>query len=105
MNKKTYMTYETKKNGKIEMSRDTFCRWLCLAEGMHIMEQKAETLGIDLKEKDWVKPLAFEKYVADRFEGMMLDLAYDEKHNLIGKNYVHHSTKPEYTDSIVPTVS
>ncbi len=98
MNKNTYITFDTKKNGAIEMSKDTFCRWLSLIEGVHIMEQKAETLGIDLKEKDWVKPLAFEKYVADRFESMMLDLNYDEKHNLIGNTYVHHSSAPEHTE-------
>lgn len=104
MKNKTYITFDTKKNGTVEMTKDTFCRWLCLAEGLHIMEQKAESLGIDLKEKDWVKPLAFEKYVSERYESMMLDLNYDEKHNLIGNKYVHHSSKPEHFDLIVPTV-
>ena len=98
MDKNTYVTFDTKKNGTIDMSKDTFCRWLSLVEGVYIMEQKAETLGIDLRVKDWVKPLAFEKYVTDRFESMMLDLNYDEKHNLIGNTYVHYSSAPDHTE-------
>lgn len=105
MKNKSYITFETKKNGTVEMTKDTFCRWLCLTEGLHIMEQKAERLGIDLKEKDWVKPLAFEKYISERYESMMLDLNYDEKHNLIGKTYVHHANSPEYSELVVSPVS
>jgi hypothetical protein len=105
MTNKTYITFETKKNGTVDMTKDTFCRWLCLTEGLYIMEQKADKLGIDLKDRDWVKPLAFEKYIAERFEGMMLDLNYDEKNNLLGKKYIHHSNKPEYSESVVSTIS
>lgn len=94
-NKPAYITFETKSNGTIEMSKETFCRWLCLAEGIHIMEQKASHLGIDLKSKDWVKPLAFENYVSQRYESMMLDLNYDEKNNLLGKTFVQYSDVEE----------
>lgn len=102
-NDTSYMTFETKKHGSIEMTKDTFVRWLCLLEGIYVAEQKAEALNINLSEWDWVKPLAFEKYIKGRFEGMELDLAHDEKDNNIGKKFVHYSNKPEYA-SVVPAV-
>ena len=106
MDNKTYMTFETKKNGKIEMTKPTFARWLCLMEAFHVINKKAEDLNIDLSKQDWVKPLAFEKYIDQRLESMLLDLTHDEKKNLIGKTNVHHSYEPEYKEeSIVPAVN
>lgn len=101
-----YMTFETKKNGTISMGKETFARWCCLAEAFYIIDKKAEELGVELNQNDWVKPLAFEKYIDQRFESMMLDLAQDEKNNLIGNKFVHYSNVPEYVDEelIVPTI-
>lgn len=103
MNKK-YMVFETKKNGTIEMTKETFARWLCLMEAFYIIDKKSEELEITVSDNDLVKPLAFEKYIDQRFESMMLDLTHDEKNNLIGKNFIHHSQLPEYSESIVSTV-
>ena len=107
MSKNNYMVFETKKNGTVNMSKETFARWLCLAEAFYIIDKKAEDLNIDLNGKDWVKPLAFEKYIDQRFESMMLDLNHDENKNLLGKTLVHHSNQPEYVDEdlVVSTVS
>lgn len=106
MGNKQYMVFETKKNGTINMSKETFARWLCLAEAFYIIDKKAEDLGVSLSDSDWVKPLAFEKYIDQRFEGMMLDVTHDEKKNMLGKSFIHHSHNPEYVDaeSIIPTV-
>ena len=106
MGKNKYMVFETNKNGTIEMTKETFARWLCLTEAFYIIDKKADDLGVNLKDSDWVKPLAFEKYIDQRFGSMMLDLAHDEKKNMLGKNFVHHSHRPEYVDeeSIVSTV-
>lgn len=103
MSSKEYMTFETRKNGTVKMTKETFARWLCLAEAFYIVDKKAEDLGINLTENEWVKPLAFEKYIDQRFEGMMLDLTHDEKNNLVGKNFIHHSHTPEYKDDLVVT--
>jgi hypothetical protein len=107
MSDKQYMVFETKKNGTINMSKETFARWLCLAEAFYIIDKKAEDLNINLNDNDWVKPLAFEKYIDQRFEGMMLDVAHDEKKNMLGNNFIHHTHRPEYIDeeSIISTVS
>lgn len=106
MSNKKYMTFETKKNGTISMNKETFARWLCLTEAFYIIDKKAEDLGINLNDSDWVKPLAFEKYIDQRFESMMLDLTHDEKNNLLGNKIIHHSNIPEFVDeeSIVSTV-
>jgi hypothetical protein len=102
--KDNYMTFETKKNGTLKMSKDTFARWCCLMEAFYIIDKKAEELNINLTDNEWVKPLAFEKYIDQRFESMMLDIAHDEKNNLLGKNNVHFSHEPESNDSVITTV-
>jgi hypothetical protein len=95
MKNKPYMTFQTKKDETIDMSKETFARWLCLMEAFYIIDKKAEELNIQISNDDFVKPLAFEKYIDQRFEGMMLDLTHDEKNNLIGKKMVSYHCKPE----------
>lgn len=101
---KTYITFETKKNGIQKMSKETFARWCCLMEAFYIIDKKAEELNVNLGNEDWVKPLAFEKYIDQRFESMMLDIAHDEKNNLLGKSNVHYSHEPESRELVVPTI-
>jgi hypothetical protein len=85
------------------MNKETFARWLCLMEAFYIINKKADDLNINLSDGDYVKPLAFEKYVQQRFESMMLDLAHDEKNNLLGfnKEVDGLNTKKE---SVIPTI-
>jgi hypothetical protein len=78
MKNKPYATFKTS-DGQINMTKDCLVRWLCLMEAFHIIEKKSETLGVNLDKKDWVKPLAFEKYIQQRFESMKLDMEIDEK--------------------------
>jgi len=78
MDKENYATFDTP-SGKINMSKDCLARWLCLMEAFHIIDKKSQDLGIDLEKKDWVKPLAFEKYIQQRFESMVLDMEIDAK--------------------------
>lgn len=78
MKNKQYATFKTP-DGEVNMTKDCLVRWLCLMEAFHIIEKKSETLGINLDKKDWVKPLAFEKYIQQRFESMKLDMEIDEK--------------------------
>lgn len=104
MDKNTYMTFKTKKNGDVSMNKETFARWLCLMEAFYIINKKAEDLNINLNDDDVVKPLAFEKYIQQRYESMILDLTHDEKNNLVGKNIINHNYKIE-DESVVTTVS
>lgn len=78
MKNKAYASFDAQ-SGKVEMTKETLARWLCLMEAFHIIEKKSSDLGINLEKEDWVKPLAFEKYVQQRFESMMLDMEIDAK--------------------------
>jgi desulfoferrodoxin (superoxide reductase-like protein) len=88
----------TSKGVDHNMSKDTFIRWLCLLEIVELAEEKAVDLKMDLEKIDWVKPLAFKKYIVERFKSMEVDLeAEAESKKKIQKN-IFNSTRriPEY---------
>lgn len=50
---------------------DFLTRFACLYEGVNLACFKAEQLGIDpLKSAQWIKPLAFQKYIKEREKDM-----------------------------------
>lgn len=58
------------------MSYDEYARWLCLLEGIEIVGNRVEQLkkrSIN-NNVDWIKPLAFQKYIDERFLSMKSDL-------------------------------
>lgn len=72
-------------NGKDSvMSLDEYSRWLCLLEGIEFVSKRVDQLkkrsntpAVD--EIDWIKPLAFQKYIEERHESMKSDLFELEK--------------------------
>lgn len=61
------------------MSVETYARWLCLMEAIDVIQRTAEKNNIDLnKRTDWVKPLAIQKYIDERFPGMLHDVKVEE---------------------------
>ena len=71
-----------------QMDKDSFIRWLCLLEIVQKTEEKAEELKIDLDKIDWVKPVAFKKYINERFKSMEIDLEAEEKSGDIKLCYI-----------------
>lgn len=71
------------------MGKETFIRWLCLLEIVQKAEEKAEELKINLDGVDWVKPVAFKKYMQERFKTMEIDLEADENKGHIKLDYVY----------------
>jgi hypothetical protein len=71
------MTIKTK-NGDYNISREGFIRWLCLLEIVEKTEEKARELKVNLDNIDWVKPVAFKKYMSERFKSMEIDLDAEE---------------------------
>ena len=66
------------KDGTVKtMLFDEFVRWACLIEGVEKVSGKLEEAGIDLNTNDWVKPLAFQKYVEERYHSMRHDLTVE----------------------------
>ena len=70
---------ETSK-GKIKLKPEEYTRWLCLIEALDIISRKATQFKVDLHNKDidWVKPLAFQKYIVERFDSMIDEVASNE---------------------------
>ena len=66
------------KNGTVkEMDIDELSRWACLLEGIEQVSRKYEDLGESMDTDDWVKPLAFQKYIEERFHSMKHDLTVE----------------------------
>lgn len=89
---KNIISIETK-NGVHKMDKDTFIRWLCLAEMIQITEEKAKELKIDLEKYDWIKPIAIKKYMNERFKSMEIDLEAEEKEAKSKVNNIPHTAK------------
>jgi len=80
---KKFITVETK-NKQHKLTVVEYARWLCLIEALDIVTKKAQLFKIDLhnKDVDWVKPLAFQKYITERFESMIEEVNMNENLNL-----------------------
>jgi hypothetical protein len=66
------------KNGTVkEMDIDELTRWACLLEGIDQVSKKYEELGESMDTDDWIKPLAFQKYLDERFHSMKHDLTVE----------------------------
>tara|TARA_B110000285_G_scaffold138945_1_gene155516 strand:+ start:729 stop:974 length:246 start_codon:yes stop_codon:yes gene_type:complete len=69
-----------KRDGTIEeMTQETFSRWACLVEGIQAVDQKLVESNISDKDIKWVKPLAFEKYIQERFHSMLRDVEVEHE--------------------------
>lgn len=83
------------------MSYDEYARWLCLLEGIEIVSKRVEQLkkrsiGSDI---DWIKPLAFQKYIDERFLSMKSDLDEIEMNNKL------NAPKLPCTTSLAPALA
>lgn len=66
------------KNGTVkEMDIDELTRWACLIEGVEQVSKRYEDLGENMDTDEWVKPLAFQKYIEERFHSMKHDLTVE----------------------------
>lgn len=67
------MTDDTNIEAEIDYKNnvDFLTRFACLYEGVNLACDKATELGIDVnKNSDWIKPLAFQKYIKERENDM-----------------------------------
>lgn len=76
---KKFITVETSK-AKHKLKVEEYTRWLCLIEALDIISKKAQQFKVDLhgKDVDWVKPLAFQKYIVERFDSMVDEVSMNE---------------------------
>tara|TARA_R110000851_G_scaffold54505_1_gene128601 strand:- start:176 stop:418 length:243 start_codon:yes stop_codon:yes gene_type:complete len=59
------------------MEFDEFVRWACLIEGIQKVDEKLQQAKVPDSDNSWVKPLAFEKYIRERFPAMKHDLTVE----------------------------
>ena len=69
--------FDLKNGTKKEMDIDELTRWACLLEGIEQVSNKCEDLGLNMDTEDWIKPLAFQKYIDERFHAMKHDLSVE----------------------------
>lgn len=73
------VSIKTKSNKEHVMGVETYARWLCLVEAMEFINQKAKISKIDLEKNDnWIKPLALQKYIKQRYPSMFHDFRIEE---------------------------
>tara|TARA_R110001583_G_scaffold11403_1_gene51613 strand:+ start:1256 stop:1489 length:234 start_codon:yes stop_codon:yes gene_type:complete len=53
------------------MEFDELVRWSCLIEALEVVGSKEDA---DVDSDRWIKPLAFQKYIDERFHSMKHDL-------------------------------
>jgi hypothetical protein len=75
--KETKIKLKTPKGDTHVMSEYEVCRWLSLIEAVDIIDQKAQQLGEKGDSINWVKPIAIQKYIDDRTESMLFEIADD----------------------------
>ena len=64
---------------EFKLKKVEYARWLCLIEAIDVVQRKADELRSDMINDDfWVKPLAFQKYIDQRLETMVLDVDREE---------------------------
>ena len=69
-----------KKDGTTEeMTQEAFSRWACLVEGIQAVDQKLVDAKIPDSDTKWVKPLAFEKYIQERYHSMLRDVEVEHQ--------------------------
>lgn len=76
MIKKISVQTKTKKH---VMSVETYARWLCLMEAIEFIKQNASKNNINMdKSSKWIKPLAIQKYIKERYPSMLHDFKHEE---------------------------
>lgn len=76
------VSIRTKSDKEHIMTIDTYSRWLCLMEALEFVNTQAKKSKVDLEKTDsWIKPLAFQKYIKQRFPSMNHDFKVEESLN------------------------
>ncbi len=75
------LEYTNKRGEHIKMSQDEIARWCCLIEAVDIIDKKGKQMNVDMVKNNWVKPIAIQKYIDERYDTMNEEIDH-EKQNL-----------------------
>ncbi|NBO99800.1 MAG: hypothetical protein EBU90_06690 [Proteobacteria bacterium] len=78
------------KDKQEDMPIKVYSRWLSLIEAIELVCNKAKQMKIDTHSNlDWIKPLAFQKYIEERYESMIDEIEHFESNpELIKENAI-----------------
>ena len=65
-----------------DMDINEITRWYCLIEAINVADTQMRELNVDPEECDWVRPIAFEHYIHERFHSMKHDLLWEMKNGI-----------------------
>lgn len=77
------LNYKNKRGEHITMSQDEIARWCCLVEAVDIIDKKGSQMGVDMKKSNWVKPIAIQKYIDERFDTMTEEIEHEKQNHPI----------------------
>jgi hypothetical protein len=80
-NNKTDLNFKNKRGEDISMSEDEVARWCCLVEAVDIIDKKGSQMGVDLAKNNWVKPIAIQKYIDERFDTMIEEIEHEKQNH------------------------
>lgn len=91
LSSKKYTTLNTP-TGPKDLTLDEYSRWLSLLEGVEFVSKRVEQLKTrnNISDIDWIKPLAFQKYIEERHESMKFDLQEIDKQDSINNTPAHY---------------
>ena len=72
--KKKKITLKVDETGPEQMSYYELSRWMSLVEAVEHVGKKCDQLGVPKNSNKWIKPIALQKYVDERTEGMLFEL-------------------------------
>lgn len=75
-------TFNLKETTKV-MSVEEMARWCCLLEAVDVIEQTCELYNKNMDTVDWVKPLAIQKYIDERYNAMLHDVKVEHAMGVI----------------------
>lgn len=76
---KTDLNFTNKRGETITMSQDEVARWCCLVEAVDIIDKKGKQMNVDLTKNNWVKPIAIQKYIDERFDTMTEEIEHEKQ--------------------------
>lgn len=72
------VVFEQSKSEASSYDIDEYVRWHCLLEAIAVISEKADYSNIDLdNNSDWIKPLALQKYIRERFLSKKVEIVDD----------------------------
>ena len=70
-------TFNLKDGTEKVMEFDEFVRWMCLVESLEVISKACDDRNIPANNDSWIKPLAIQSYMDERFHSMKHDLTVE----------------------------